>query len=102
MNAVNTSWSAWPRSIGVEVARPNGAFYVFPLLKGYYGSRTNSGRVINNSLEMASYFMEAAHVATVPGEAFGDDDCVRFSYVASMDDLKTGMNRIEAALGELV
>jgi aspartate aminotransferase len=45
--------------------------------------------------------MEKAHVAVVPGSAFGEDRCIRISYALSMDDLKDGFDRICAALAAL-
>jgi len=46
--------------------------------------------------------MESAHVAVVPGGAFGEDRCLRFSYALSMDDLKEGFDRVARALEALV
>jgi aspartate aminotransferase len=85
---------------GVSCPRPNGAFYVFPNLSAYYG-KSFKGQEIKGSIDMCSYLMEEAHLAAVPGEAFGDDKCIRFSYVISPEDLQEGFDRLEKALGAL-
>lgn len=79
---------------------PAGAFYVFPNVSRYYG-RQYAGQTIKDSLGMADFLMDKAHVAVVPGSAFGEDRCIRFSYALSMDDLKEGFDRIEKALALL-
>lgn len=82
---------------GVKCPRPEGAFYVFPNFSAYFGKSAN-GRVINSSLDLADYFMEEAHVAVVPGVAFGEDRCIRFSYALSMEEIKEGFDRIAEVL----
>ncbi|NTW36046.1 MAG: pyridoxal phosphate-dependent aminotransferase [Syntrophobacteraceae bacterium] len=86
---------------GVTCPRPAGAFYVFPNFSHYYGRKAGD-RPIQSSLDLADYLMESAHVAVVPGGAFGEDRCLRFSYALSMDDLKEGFNRVARALEALV
>jgi aspartate/methionine/tyrosine aminotransferase len=49
-------------------------------------------------LRVCRYLVEVAHVALVPGDAFGAPDCVRISYAASLQTLEEAMNRITAAL----
>jgi aspartate aminotransferase len=85
---------------GVTCPVPAGAFYVFPNFSAYYG-RKGPARVINSSLDLSEYLMEEAHLAVVPGEAFGEDRCLRFSYALSMEDLKEGFDRLEKALRAL-
>jgi aspartate aminotransferase len=53
---------------------------------------------VNNSLDLAEFLMEHAHAAVVPGGAFGEDRCIRFSYALSMEDLEKGFNGIARAL----
>jgi len=86
---------------GVTCPRPAGAFYVFPNFSHYYGRKARD-RPIRSSLDLADYLMESAHVAVVPGGAFGEDRCLRFSYALSMDDLKEGFDRVARALEALV
>ncbi|KAF0187665.1 MAG: aspartate [Desulfobulbaceae bacterium] len=89
------------RSIeGVSCVNPNGAFYVFPNFSAYFGKSFN-GKLINNSVDLADYFLDEAKVASVPGAAFGADDFVRFSFATSMDIIKDGMTRIKTALKNL-
>ena len=84
----------------VSCVVPKGAFYVFPNFSAYYG-RTVEGKTINNSVEMADYFLDQALLATVPGVAFGDDKFIRFSFAASMETLEEGMSRLKKALARL-
>jgi aspartate aminotransferase len=84
----------------VTCVRPKGAFYVFPNLSAYYG-KAFKGKVINNSVEMADFFLDEALIASVPGAAFGADAFVRFSFATSMDIIEEGMNRLEEALLKL-
>ena len=85
---------------GVKVAIPQGAFYIFPNFSSYYGRKAGD-RVIANSLDLADYFLEKAHVAVVPGAAFGEEECLRFSYATSLEQIEKGMDRLEKALKEL-
>lgn len=75
---------------------PDGAFYVFPEIKAFFG---RGG--IHDSNSFATYLLDEARVAVVPGIAFGNDDFIRISYATSMDRLREGMKRIEAALRKL-
>jgi aspartate aminotransferase len=85
---------------GVTCPAPAGAFYVFPNFSAYYG-RKGQERTIASSLDLCEYLMEKAHMAVVPGDAFGEDRCLRFSYALSMEDLKEGFDRLAKALHEL-
>ncbi|MCU0587035.1 MAG: pyridoxal phosphate-dependent aminotransferase [Syntrophobacteraceae bacterium] len=85
---------------GITCPRPAGAFYVFPSFSHYYG-RGAGDRVIQTSLDLADYLMESAHVAVVPGGAFGEDRCLRFSYALSHEDLREGFDRVAKALEAL-
>ncbi|GIV59661.1 pyridoxal phosphate-dependent aminotransferase [Rhodocaloribacter litoris] len=86
---------------GVVCPRPEGAFYVFPDVSAYYGRTAPDGRVVAGSEDLCFYLLEAHDVALVPGHAFGAPDGVRLSYAASMDDLSTALDRIEAGLAAL-
>ena len=83
---------------GFKLNRPEGAFYVFPDVSFYFG-KTIAGTLINNASDFALYLLEKAHVATVTGEAFGNDACIRISYAASEDNIKEAVARIAKALG---
>jgi aspartate aminotransferase len=85
---------------GIKVNLPDGAFYFFPEVKSYFGKNHN-GTVINNAEELCLYLLNEAHVSTVTGEAFGNDNCIRISYAASEEQLKEAMARIAKALANL-
>jgi len=85
---------------GVSCYKPIGAFYVFPNFSHYYG-RTYQGKKINNSTDLADFFLDVARVAVVPGVEFGADPFERLSYATSMEDIHEGLDRIEEALKKL-
>ncbi len=84
----------------IKVNLPDGAFYFFPEVKAYFGKSFN-GTVINNAEELCLYLLNEAHVSTVTGEAFGNENCIRISYAASEEQLKEAMARITEALSKL-
>lgn len=85
---------------GLEVNMPQGAFYFFPKVNSYFRKSYN-GRVIADANEFSMYLLEEANVSVVSGDAFGDADCIRLSYAASEQDLRTAMTRIKEALARL-
>lgn len=85
---------------GLEVNKPEGAFYLFPKCSSFFGKSYN-GRTINNSTDFAMFLLEVGHVATVGGDAFGDPYCFRMSYATSDDNIKEAMSRIKNALSLL-
>ena len=82
---------------GFKLNIPEGAFYVFPDISSFFG-KTLRGRIINNASDFSLYLLEEAMVATVTGEAFGDANCIRFSYAASEKDLQEAIRRIKESL----
>ena len=82
---------------GFKLNEPKGAFYVFPDVSYYFG-KTIKGKTIENANDFALFLLEEAHVATVTGEAFGNPDCIRISYAASQEEIKTAIERIKNAL----
>jgi aspartate aminotransferase len=82
---------------GFKLNEPQGAFYVFPDVSSYFG-KTIKGQTIENANDFALFLLEEAHVATVTGEAFGNSDCIRISYAASEEEIKTAVERIKNAL----
>ena len=82
---------------GFQCNEPEGAFYVFPDVSAYFG-KTLNGTTINNASDFAMYLLENANVATVTGDAFGNPNCIRISYAASVKQIKEAVSRIEAAL----
>ncbi|MEW6446998.1 MAG: pyridoxal phosphate-dependent aminotransferase [Bacillota bacterium] len=85
---------------GITCRRPAGAFYVFPDVSAYFGCRFGE-RVISSATDLATLFLNEAKVAVVPGIAFGNDHCLRFSYAASREMIAEGINRIAAVLKSL-
>ena len=86
---------------GLEVNKPEGAFYLFPKCSSFFGKHTESGKTIATSSDLAMYLLEDAHVATVGGDAFGDPDCFRMSYATSDDNIREAIRRIAEALKKL-
>jgi aspartate aminotransferase len=87
---------------GIEVGPiPQGAFYLFPRVDGLFGRKTPSGGSLSCALEVAGYLLDEAQVAVVPGEAFGEDRCVRISYATTFEHIEDGARRIAAAVARL-
>ncbi len=82
---------------GIKLNQPQGAFYVFPDVSYYFG-KTLDGVTIQNATDFALFLLDKAHVATVAGEAFGNENCIRISYAASESDIRTAISRIKASL----
>lgn len=79
---------------GIRCGTPRGAYYVFANVAGLFG-RTSQGRVLRTDLDVAAAMLEQAHVAVVPGQAFGSDQHIRLSYATSLQQLDLAMNRLE-------
>lgn len=86
---------------GVNCPVPHGAFYLFPDVARWLGSRTPKGAVLNNTQELCMYILEEHNVALVPGQAFGGPTGLRISYAASEQDLITASDRLANAFSEL-
>ena len=86
---------------GLEVNKPEGAFYLFPKCSHFYGKHFGE-HTISTSTDLALYLLEEAHVATVGGDAFGDPECFRMSYATSDENIREAMSRIKEALSKLV
>ena len=82
---------------GFKINVPEGAFYVFPDVSHYFG-KTINGFEIKNADDFSMFLLEYANVATVTGDAFGNPDCIRFSYATSDELLVEAMRRIKQAL----
>lgn len=85
---------------GLKCNVPDGAFYVFPDISSFFGKKYEKYE-IKNSLHFANYILEVGHVAIVAGEAFGDNNCFRFSYACSEKDIIEAVKRIKTALEKL-
>ncbi|MFI5133782.1 MAG: pyridoxal phosphate-dependent aminotransferase [Chitinophagales bacterium] len=84
----------------LQCAEPDGAFYVFPDVKKYFG-KTDGEQKIHNADELCMYLLNKAHVSTVTGSAFGDPDCIRISFANSMPHIEKGFERIKQAFAKL-
>jgi aspartate aminotransferase len=85
---------------GVTCMEPDGAFYVFPVMKAYYGKKAGE-QTISNSDDLSMYLLNTAYVSSVSGSAFGEPDCIRLSFANSMKNIETGVARIKKALSDL-
>ncbi|XP_022739681.1 bifunctional aspartate aminotransferase and glutamate/aspartate-prephenate aminotransferase isoform X1 [Durio zibethinus] len=83
---------------GVKISEPQGAFYLFIDFSSYYGIEAEGFGKIENSESLCRYLLDKAQVALVPGDAFGDDSCIRISYAASLTTLQAAFERIKKAL----
>ncbi|XP_009112541.1 bifunctional aspartate aminotransferase and glutamate/aspartate-prephenate aminotransferase isoform X1 [Brassica rapa] len=86
---------------GVKISEPQGAFYLFIDFSAYYGSEAEGFGLISDSSSLALYFLDKFQVAMVPGDAFGDDTCIRISYATSLDVLRVAVDKIRKALEPL-
>jgi aspartate aminotransferase len=85
---------------GIKCFEPQGAFYIFPDVSAYYG-KSDGETTITNANDLCMYLLNTAHVSSVMGDAFGEPDCVRFSFANSMQNIEKGWARIKAALAKL-
>lgn len=86
---------------GLQVNKPQGAFYVFPKCNSFFGKKTPKGDVINSAADLAMYLLTEGHVACVGGGAFGAPDYIRMSYATSDENIKKAAQRIKEALAKL-
>jgi aspartate aminotransferase len=85
---------------GISCGMPEGAFYAFANVQALIGKQ-GDGKKLETDIEVASYLLEEALCAVVPGTAFGAPGFVRISYAASNDMIREGLGRIEAAVAKL-
>ena len=81
--------AGWP---GVECPKPDGAFYLFPKMDACFTAQ------IADSGALCAYILEKALVAAVPGAAFGDDRCIRFSYAVDDETLIRALEAVGKVL----
>lgn len=87
--------------LSIPISKPEGAFYLFAPVNSFYGKSSPSGKIIQGSVDLCSHLLESEGLAIVPGAAFGNDNCVRFSYAASEDTLQKACDRFEHGLKTL-
>jgi aspartate aminotransferase len=84
----------------IKYTEPDGAFYIFPEVKSYYGKKAGN-EVINNASDLCMYLLNTAHVSTVSGDAFGEPSCIRISFANNMKNIEEGLKRIKKGLEAL-
>jgi aspartate aminotransferase len=85
---------------GLKCTDPEGAFYIFPDVHEYYG-KSDGNTTIKDSADFSMYLLNTAHVSSVMGAAFGEPNCVRFSFANSIENIEKGWARIADALAKL-
>ena len=85
---------------GLNIIKPNGAFYVMINIENFFGTEIN-GNKITNSMNFSEALLEEEKVAVIPGVAFGLDNYIRVSYATSMELIEKGLSRLESFLGKL-
>ena len=85
---------------GFKANLPEGAFYVFPEISECFG-KSHNGFTINSGTDLCNFLLDDAHVALVPGAAFGDDRYVRFSYATNDEKLIEALRRIKNSIEKL-
>ncbi len=84
----------------IQVSEPEGAFYVFPKIDAYFG-KSFKGQKIRSSTDLCLYLLNEGHIATVPGEAFGEPTGLRISFATSDDKIIEAIKRLKASLANL-
>lgn len=85
---------------GLKINSPQGAFYVYPEVSAYFGKK-HGVHTINNATDLSLFLLDEAHLAVVPGAAFGEDTYIRLSYATSEEKLTEALKRLKAALAKL-
>ncbi|MCG8330452.1 MAG: pyridoxal phosphate-dependent aminotransferase [Chitinophagales bacterium] len=85
---------------GMKVNCPEGAFYIFPDISNYFDC-SYKGMMIRDANDFCELLLQEAHLAVVPGSAFGADNCFRISYAASKEQLKEAISRLAQFIGHL-
>ncbi len=82
---------------GIKCPKPDGAFYVFPNVAEYLSKNEQ----VKTTMDLCLYLLEKYHIAVVPGNSFGAENYIRFSYANSMQNLEKGIKRFKAGLSNL-
>jgi aspartate aminotransferase len=85
---------------GFKCFAPEGAFYIFPDVSYYYG-KSDGTQTVANAADFSMYLLNTANVSSVMGDAFGEPNCVRFSFANSMANIEKAWARIKEALAKL-
>ncbi|MGH7179291.1 MAG: pyridoxal phosphate-dependent aminotransferase [Tepidisphaeraceae bacterium] len=93
-------WSRLNELPGITCLRPQGAFYCFPNINAYLGTRVDETK-ITDAVSFADSLLEHAHVAVVPGNDSGFPTHIRLSFATGMEQIDEGIDRIEKFLSRL-
>jgi len=85
---------------GLTCVEPEGAFYIFPDVSSYFG-KTDGKTSIGDASDLCMYLLHTAHVSSVTGGAFGEPNCVRFSFANSLENIEKAWKRVGDALAKL-
>ena len=85
---------------GFSCRKPEGAFYVFPNISALL-NKSWLGKPLSRPCDVADFLLEEAKVAVVPGEDFGSNEHIRFSYATSLEDIEKGAARVREAVMKL-
>lgn len=85
---------------GFDCNTPEGAFYVFPKISAHFGKKYNE-TTIHTAEDLSMYLLHEAHVSSVSGAAFGQEECIRFSFANNLKNLEEGFRRIALAIDKL-
>lgn len=85
---------------GIILNEPKGAFYLFPDVSSYFG-KSDGETIIKDASDLCMYLLHKGHVSLVTGDAFGEPNCLRFSYAAADEKLVEAVKRIRHALSLL-
>lgn len=85
---------------GITCYKPEGAFYLFPNISHYLHTKSDVLKV-ENSFDFAMHLLYDAHIAAVPGSAFGSEGYLRMSYATSMDHLHEAIFRLKKTLNKI-
>ena len=85
---------------GIDCPAPAGAFYVFPDVSYYFG-KSDGTTTISGATDLSLYLLNQCHVSSVTGSAFGEPNCVRFSFANSMKNIEEGWKRVREGLARL-
>ena len=88
------------RISGIHCPMPTGTFYAFPNIGGLLMAGSSS-RQMSTAADLATYLLQEAQVAVVPGEPFGSPIHIRLSYATGLDAIHRGLDRMENALLKL-
>jgi aspartate aminotransferase len=80
---------------GIDFLKPDGAFYLFVNVGAHYGKKTEAGTQVSNSMEFCKALLDEQGLVIVPGIAFGNDSCVRFSFTAQLPTISVAVPKFK-------